>query len=57
MDEFKPENDKYAVFVEFEEKQVDIDDGNKEVKKKGSGKVTLERVDKNGKYQTLNDLL
>lgn len=49
MDEFKPENDKYAVFVEFEEKQVDIDDGNKEVKKKGSGKVTLERVDKKWK--------
>lgn len=44
MDEFKPENDKYTVFVEFEEKQTDIEDGNKEVKKQGSGKVTLERT-------------
>lgn len=44
MDEFKPENDKYTVFVEFEENQTDIEDGNKEVKKQGSGKVTLERT-------------
>ncbi|MFU0767387.1 hypothetical protein [Staphylococcus warneri] len=44
MDEFKPENDKYTVFVEFEEKQTDIEDGNKEVKKQGSAKVTLERT-------------
>ncbi|HIA7100910.1 TPA: hypothetical protein ACWRZF_002430 [Staphylococcus aureus] len=44
MDEFKPENDKYTLFVEFEENQTDIEDGNKEVKKQGSGKVTLERT-------------
>ncbi|HDB3129670.1 TPA: hypothetical protein O6L53_002727 [Staphylococcus aureus] len=52
MDEFKPENNKYAVFVEFEEKEVDIEDGNKEVKKKGSGKVTLERVNKKWKVSS-----
>ncbi|WP_394877291.1 hypothetical protein [Mammaliicoccus lentus] len=48
IDEFKPEKDKYSVFVEFNELQNDVEDDDKEIDRKGSAKVDLER--KNGEW-------
>ncbi|MFP4876741.1 hypothetical protein [Staphylococcus sp. GDK8D30P] len=43
IDEFKPEKDKYSVFVEFNELQNDVEDDSEEIDRKGSAKVDLER--------------
>lgn len=43
IDEFKPEKDKYSVFVEFNELQNDVEDDSEEIDRKGSAKVDLGR--------------